>query len=100
MTFYYYLTSLTDARWALYSSLEPRPTIFADKLAAMQEAKNRCRLHWEKTRVACGVRIQAAHGTWDEHYLAGDMADVSPETQESEPSAQDNCSGAAVSSNP
>jgi len=100
MTFYYYLTTLTDARWALYSSLEARPTIFSDKLAAMLEAKSRCRQHWEKTGVACGVRIQAAHGTWDEHYLAGDMAEVPPETQALGPSAPDGCAAAAMDSNP
>lgn len=77
--FYYYLASLSDGQWALYSALESRPTLYADKLSGMLEAKNRCRQYWERTGRACGVRIQAHYGRWDEHYLVGDMAEVPPE---------------------
>ena len=98
MTFYYYLASLSDGRWALYSSLDPRPTIFADKLAAMLEAKNRCRLHWSKTGMPCGVRIQADHGLWHEHYLVGDMDGGSSETRSSGRPPADDCRDVATES--
>jgi hypothetical protein len=100
MTFYYYLTSLSDARWALYSSHEARPTVFADKLAAMLEAKNRCREHWARTGIPCGVRIQAPHGKWDEHYLAGDMADAPAEAQDSVVPGSEGSLADAAMSNP
>jgi hypothetical protein len=81
---YYYLASLSNGHWALYSSLESRPSVHADKLTAMLEAKNRCRQYWGRTGNPCGVRIQARHGRWDEHYLVGDMAEAAPEDHETD----------------
>ena len=82
MTLYYYLASLSNGHWALYSSLESRPIVHADKLTAMLEAKSRCRQYWGRTGNPCGLRIQARHGRWDEHYLVGDMAETATENGE------------------
>jgi hypothetical protein len=72
MRFYYYVIPLPNGRWELRSSMESKPRLHPSKEHAVLAARIRCRRHWEKTGIACGVRIRISEGQWNDEILFGD----------------------------
>jgi hypothetical protein len=82
MRFYYYVIPLPNGRWELRSSLESKPRLHPSKEHAVLAARIRCRRQWEKTGIACGVRIRIADGQWHDEILFGEAEEETLVSQE------------------